>query len=63
LANSLEIRNRLKTIVPPEIIEAGKTGKPVQQSNKPTPEEMQMQMAQQQQMPQHWLPLTLVQAM
>jgi len=29
LANSLELRNRLKTIVPPEIIEAGKTGQPV----------------------------------
>jgi hypothetical protein len=27
MANSLEMRNRLKTIVPPEIIEAGKTGK------------------------------------
>lgn len=52
LANSIEIRNRLKTIVPPEIIEAGKTGKPIQQSNKPSPEEMQMQMAQQQMMMQ-----------
>jgi hypothetical protein len=48
LANSLEIRNRLKTIVPPEIIQAGKTGQPIQQQNKPTPEEIQMQMAQQQ---------------
>lgn len=52
LANSLEIRNRLKTIVPPEIIEAGKTGKPVQQNNQPSPEQMQMQMAQQQMMMQ-----------
>lgn len=52
LANSLEIRNRLKTIVPPEIIEAGKTGKPIQQQNKPSPEEVQMQMAQQQMMMQ-----------
>lgn len=50
LANSIEIRNRLKTIVPPEIIEAGKTGKPIQQQNKPSPEEMQAQMAQQQMM-------------
>lgn len=51
LPNNIEIRNRLKTIVPPEIIEAGKTGKPVDQSQKqPSPEEMQMQMAQQQQM-------------
>lgn len=48
LANSIEIRNRLKTIVPPEIIEAGKTGKPIQQSNKPSPEDMEMQMQQQQ---------------
>ena len=29
LMNNLELRNRLKTIVPPEIIEAGKTGEPV----------------------------------
>lgn len=29
LSNSLELRNRLKTIVPPEIIEAGKTGEPI----------------------------------
>lgn len=50
LPNNIEIRNRLKTIVPPEIIEAGKTGKPVQQPNKPSPEEIQMQMAQQEMM-------------
>ena len=47
LANNIEIRNRLKTIVPPEIVEAGKTGKPVQQNNKPSPEEMQAEMAMQ----------------
>lgn len=29
LNNSIELRNRLKTIVPPEIIEAGKTGQPL----------------------------------
>jgi hypothetical protein len=29
LANNLQLRNRLKTIVPPEIIEAGKTGQSV----------------------------------
>ncbi|HWY33271.1 MAG TPA: portal protein [Nitrosopumilaceae archaeon] len=52
LANSIEIRNRLKTIVPPEIIEAGKTGKPIQQPQQPSPEQMQMQMAQQQMMMQ-----------
>jgi len=27
--NNLELRNRLRTLVPPEIIEAGKTGKPL----------------------------------
>jgi len=29
LANNIELRNRLKTIVPPEIIQAGKTGEPI----------------------------------
>lgn len=29
LANNIELRNRLKTIVPPDVIEAGKTGKPL----------------------------------
>jgi hypothetical protein len=29
MANNIEMRNRLRTIVPPEIIEAGKTGKPI----------------------------------
>ena len=52
LANNLEIKNRLKTIVPPEIIEAGKTGKMPHESGQPTPEQMmmqqQMQMQQQQ---------------
>ena len=43
LANNLEIRNRLKTIVPPEIIEAGKTGKMPQENGQPTPEQMMMQ--------------------
>ncbi len=52
LANNIEIKNRLKTIVPPEIIEAGKTGKMPHESGQPTPEQMmmqqQMQMQQQQ---------------
>jgi len=39
LVNTVEIKNRLKTIVPPEIIEAGKTGKPAEQNKKPDPEE------------------------
>lgn len=50
LSNNLEIKNRLKTIVPPEIIEAGKTGKMPQESGQPTPQ--QQMMAQQQQMQQ-----------
>lgn len=43
LANNLEIKNRLKTIVPPEIIEAGKTGKMPHENGQPTPEQMMMQ--------------------
>ncbi len=51
LSNNLEIKNRLKTIVPPEIIEAGKTGKMPHENGQPTPEQMMMQqqMAMQQQ--------------
>jgi len=48
LANTLEIKNRLKTLVSPAIIEAGKTGEMPQQQA-PTPEQ-QMAQAQQQQM-------------
>lgn len=54
LANTIEIKNRLKTIVPPAIIEAGKTGKMPQENGQgqPNPEEQmaqaQMQMQQQQ---------------
>lgn len=29
MTNNIEMRNRLRTMVPPEIIEAGKTGKPI----------------------------------
>jgi hypothetical protein len=47
LSNTLEIKNRLKTRVPPEIVEAGKSGK-MPQKQGPSPEEMQMQMQQQQ---------------
>lgn len=35
MANNIEFKNRLRTLVPPEIIEAGKTGKPI--PPKPTP--------------------------
>jgi hypothetical protein len=50
LANNIEIRNRLKTMVPPQIIEAGKTGKMPHENgqNSPSPEEQAMQMQQQQ---------------
>ncbi len=43
LANNLEIRNRLKTRVSPQIIEAGKTGKMPPQPG-PSPEEQQLQL-------------------
>lgn len=41
LDNNLELRNRLRTIVPPEIIEAGKTGKPLP-PKQPQPDPMVM---------------------
>jgi len=43
LANNLELRNRLRTLVPPQIIEAGKSGEPIQQNQGPSPEEQAMQ--------------------
>jgi len=51
LANTIELKNRFKTMVPPGIIEAGKTGKPVEQNGQPSPQEqaMQQQMQMQQQ--------------
>lgn len=41
LMNTIEIKNRLKTLVPPQIIEAGKTGKMPHEmgQNEPSPEE------------------------
>ncbi len=42
LANTIEIKNRLKTRVPPQVIEAGKTGRMPQQQG-PTPEQEAMQ--------------------
>lgn len=49
LSNTIEIKNRLKTLVSPAIIEAGKTGKPPEQQASPEQQAMQMQqqMAQQ----------------
>jgi hypothetical protein len=50
LANSIEIKNRLKTLVPPEIIEAGKSGQmPKQDKANPQAQMMQMQQQAQQQ--------------
>lgn len=46
LANTLEIKNRLKTRVPPQIVEAGKTGEMPQQQG-PSPEEQAVQVQQQ----------------
>ena len=43
LANTIEIKNRLKTRVSPEIIEAGKTGKMPPPNNQPSPEEQAVQ--------------------
>lgn len=47
LANTIEIKNRLKTRVSPQVIEAGKTGKMPQQQG-PNPEEQALQLQQQQ---------------
>lgn len=44
MANNIEMRNRLRTIVPPEIVEAGKTGKPIQQQPQQPPPEVMMKM-------------------
>lgn len=43
--NNIELRNRLRTIVPPEIIEAGKTGKPLPpKPPQQDPQQQQLQM-------------------
>jgi len=44
LANNIELRNRLRTIVPPEIIEAGKTGEPIPPKPPEIPPEIQLKM-------------------
>jgi len=46
LSNTIEIKNRLKTRVPPQIVEAGKTGKMPEQQG-PSPEEQAIQLQQQ----------------
>ncbi len=47
LQNNIELRNRLKTLVPQEIIEAGKTGKSIPSKPKEPPPEIQLAMQQQ----------------
>ncbi len=48
LDNNIEIRNRLRTIVPPDVIEAGKTGKPLPpKPPQPDPQAMLVQLKQQ----------------
>lgn len=45
MSNNIELRNRLRTIVPPEIIEAGKSGKPLPpKPPQPDPQQQQMQL-------------------
>jgi hypothetical protein len=44
LTNNIELRNRLRTIVPSEIIQAGKTGEPLPpKPPQPSPEQQMMQ--------------------
>lgn len=45
LMNTIELKNRLKSLVPPEIVEAGKSGKSPQEmgNQKPSPEEQAQQ--------------------
>jgi len=48
LDNNLELRNRLRTLVPQEIIEAGKTGKPLPPKQpEPSPDMIMVQLKQQ----------------
>lgn len=44
MANSTELKNRLRTIIPPEIIQAGKTGKPVPPKPQEPPPELMLKM-------------------
>jgi len=44
LANNIELRNRLRTLVPPEIIQAGKTGEPIPPKPQEPPPELMLKM-------------------
>ena len=52
LPNNLELKNRLKTLVPPQIIEAGKTGKMPNEMGNQQPDPQQQMMQQQAQLAQ-----------
>lgn len=60
LANTLEIKNRLKTLVSPQIIAAGKTGEMPQQ-NAPTPEQQSVSIQQQAQQAQQQYQQAMIQ--
>lgn len=60
LANTLEIKNRLKTLVSPQIIAAGKTGEMPQQ-NAPTPEQQSVAIQQQAQQAQQQYQQAMIQ--
>ena len=47
LNNNIELRNRIKTMIPPEIIEAGKTGKPLPPKQEQPPPEIMIKMQEQ----------------
>lgn len=44
MANNIEMRNRLRTIVPPDIIQAGKTGQPIPEKPQQPPMEVMLKM-------------------
>jgi len=44
MANNIEMKNRVRTVIPPEIVEAGKTGKPLPPKQPEIPPEMQIKM-------------------
>lgn len=44
MANNIEMRNRLRSMISPQIIEAGKTGKPIQQAPQGPPPELLIKM-------------------
>ena len=50
MGNHFELKNRLKTLVPPDILEIGKTGRPPErEQHQPSVEQQQLALQQQQQ--------------